>query len=263
MHMETLASPQNPRVKQWRLLNKSRGERLRQGLFLAEGEHMAQEAVRTGWAATLLTLDERLERYHDLIEAARARGTECLAVTRGVLSALSDTKTPQGVLAVCRLPDLGEAEHASFTVALNGVQDPGNVGTVLRTLDAVGDGRLWIDRDCADPFSPKALRASMGAVFRVPVTAVVDLPARLLTLQSEGATVLAGALDGEPFYARPKDGERVCVVIGNEGAGISPKVLAAAGRRVRLPMHGGAESLNAAVSCAVMLYDVLRRREEA
>ena len=131
------------------------------------------------------------------------------------------------------------------------------MGTMLRTLDAAGFDALLMGAGTADPFSPKALRATMGAVFRVPVYAC-DLPQQLAAI-ADTHDLYAGALDGKPFFERVRTHPGVCVIIGNEGAGISDAVYAVPGiQRVKLPMAGGAESLNASVAGAIMVYDIVR-----
>ena len=257
---EIVTSLQNPQVKVWRSLNKSRAARLEAGLFLAEGEHLAGEAVKEHKARALLIADSARDKYCALAESVEGASVYYLA--DHVMAALCDAKTPQGVIAVCGYPQEAGAlpESASLLVALDGVQDPGNVGTVIRTMDAAGYHCLLTDDKTADPYGPKALRASMGGVFRIPVRHCPDLPGALRALAGEGYQVIAGDLRGEPFYKRQPVGDKLCLVIGNEGQGISPAVLSEATLRLKLPMVGGAESLNAAVAGAIMMYDFLRER---
>lgn len=253
-----ITSLQNQQVKAWRALRETKG-RAAQRLFLAEGDHLAGEALNAGCARALLVAESAVEKYAGHLEKARGQVIERCVLSDHVLAALCDAKAPQGILAVCPLPDPGRAlPHRPMKLAaLNAVQDPGNVGTVLRTLDAAGFDGLLIDRQCADPYGPKALRASMGAVFRVPVYSG-DLPG-ILTALSETHDLYAGALDGSPYFERTRTKDGVCVIIGNEGAGISPAVYAVPGiQRVKLPMMGGAESLNASVAGAIMIYDIVR-----
>ena len=257
---ETITSLQNPQAKLWRGLNKSHAQRAESGLFLAEGEHMAGEAVKTQKARALLISDSAREKYRALAETVKGASVYYLA--DHVMAALCDAKTPQGVIAVCGYPkeDTALPENASLLVALDGVQDPGNVGTVIRTMDAAGYHGLLMDEKTADPYGPKALRASMGGVFRVPVLRCDDLPGQLRSLARDGFDIVAGDLHGEPFYQRRKAKNRLCVVIGNEGQGVSPAVFSESTLRLKLPMVGGAESLNAAVAGAIMMYDFLREK---
>lgn len=253
---EEIQSLQNPRVKSWRALVKSRSARIEAGLYPAEGEHMAQEAVQEGACEQLLISADVFDKYAYLASQTNA---QVFKLSPRVMESLSDTKTPQGVMAVCRLPAF-DKPVGKWAVALNAVQDPGNVGTLLRTMDAAGFDTLIIDEQTADPFSAKAMRASMGAIFRMDVRRVKDLAHELCALATDGYAVAAGDLHGEDFFARAPFPEKVCIVIGNEGQGISPDVKKAATRNLKIPMVGGAESLNAAVAGSIMIYDVLREK---
>lgn len=239
-------------VKAWRKL-KTRPERQVQGLFLVEGEHMVGEALAAGRVQHVLLDADKAERF----SAFAASGAPCSALTATQLRQVVDSRTPQGVAALVALPPPPTLEQLGHRlVALDGVQDPGNVGTILRTMDAAGFTGLLTDTRTADAFSQKALSASMGSIFRVGVHVTQDLPGVLDSFS--GFDIIAGHLQGEPFYQRPRTGERVCLLIGSEGAGLSPQVLSRATLRVRLPMQGGAESLNAAVAAAIMMYDLYR-----
>ncbi|MDD4080358.1 MAG: RNA methyltransferase [Eubacteriales bacterium] len=252
--MKEITSAKNPQVKAWRQLKTPSGRRAHQR-FLAEGEHLSQEAVSAGRAEALIILKGSQERYAD----ALAGGLDCYLVSAEVIRAIADSKTPQDILAICRLkvPEppgiLGRR-----LVALNQVQDPGNVGTILRTMYAAGNDAMLIDAGCADPFSPKALRASMGAIFHVPVYASPDLSDTLARLKGEGWQLIAGDLSGSPFFGHQPFGEKTCLLVGNEGAGLSPQLLALADLKLKLPMPGGAESLNAAVAGSLLIYGLLR-----
>ena len=260
---QIITSPRNSTVQGWRELNRSRKARTLAKAFLAEGEHMAQEALKTGWADALICGDGAEGRHQALISAADKTGLPIYILSERALEAVTDTKTPQGVLCVCSLPDTDTLPDLPLVIAMENVQDPGNVGTILRTMDAIGNAGVLLSRDCADVFSPKTLRATMGAVFRVPVWIADDFSAALESLKAREYRLMAGTLDGTPFYSRPADADKTCLLIGNEGQGLTEETASLAQQRVRLPMPGSAESLNAAVACAVMAYDVLRRRLDA
>ncbi len=239
-------------VKAWRQLS-SRSGREAHGLYLAEGEHLTQEALRMGHAKAVLVDKGKLQQY----SAYTQTEAPVYLLNERQFSQISDTRTPQGIAAVCPLPqDASLAALGNLVVALNGVQDPGNVGTILRTMDAAGFTGLLLDAQSADVFSPKVLRAAMGAAFRVPVRRVESLTDALSALP--GHTRIAGALDGAPFYQRPQVGDKLCLIIGNEGAGVEPDVMRLADLTLRLPMPGQAESLNAAVAAGIMMYDFVR-----
>ena len=256
---EIITSLQNPQVKIWRGLNKSRSARLEAGLFLAEGEHMAGEALKENKVRALLIDERAREKYSALAENAKV--VSVYYVSTHVMEALCDAKTPQGIIAVCDYPTENDLTvPGDYLVALDGVQDPGNVGTILRTMDAAGYTALLMDDKTADPYAPKALRATMGAAFRIPAIRCSSLPDALHHLAESGYEIIAGDLHGEPFYQRRKAKDKICIVIGNEGQGISPAVFQEATMRLKIPIVGKAESLNAAVAGAVMMYDFLRER---
>ena len=248
---KTITSTANPLVKAWRQLKTPAGRRAH-GLFLAEGEHLCQEAVKAGVQPLLLIDQGRADALKTLLDS----GCEAFLVSDKVIAALADSKTPQGCIAVCPLPAAQPLSSAGpRLLALNRLQDPGNLGTILRTLDAAAFDGLLIDPGCADPFSPKAVRASMGAVVRVPVYACDSLAEALAQLP--GHVKVAGDLQGSPYFDHPPFGDKVCLLVGNEGAGLEEAVLQQADHRLRLPIPGAAESLNAAVAAGLMIYDVL------
>ena len=258
MRYEMIASLQNPQVKMWRSLMKSRAARKGCGLFLAEGEHMTAEAIQENKASALIVSQHLLDKYEALISSASC--SSIYLVNDAIMEALCDTKTPQGIAALCAYPDETLSPSGDLLVALEGVQDPGNVGTILRSMDASGFSGLLMDGKTADPYAPKTLRASMGSVFRIPAVRYADLGAALDALAAEGYAIAAGDLRGDPLFARPALGQKVCLLIGNEGAGLSPAILEKATHRVKIPMIGRAESLNAAVAASILMYDVLRER---
>ncbi len=254
--MSMLPSLTQGELKALRAL-RTRGERERQGLFLAEGDHLTGESIREGKAQYLLVAAGQEQRY----AAHLNKGIPGYSISEKSLALLCDTRTPQGIVAVCALPPApGLHTLGPRMVALNGVQDPGNVGTILRTMDAAGFTGMLMDTACADGYSPKALRASMGAAFRIPVRVADDLTRELEQL--EGHSLLAATLDGMPFYQRSPVGQPLCLLIGSEGAGLAPEVASMATQRLRLPMPGGAESLNAAVAASIIIYDLLREQQE-
>jgi TrmH family RNA methyltransferase len=145
-------------------------------------------------------------------------------------------------------------------VALDGVQDPGNVGTILRTADAAGFSGALLSEECADIYSPKCLRATMGSIFRLKAMVAPSLPEALVKLRGTGYSLLSGELNGTPFYERTGVSRCLCLVIGSEGRGVSKAVSSLCTHRLTLPMRGGAESLNAAVAAGIMMYDLVNRR---
>jgi len=249
--METLTSLKNPRVQAWRAL-KDTGTRRSEGRFLVEGQKMVGEALASGFAIEAVLLDERKAGLIDVPD-----GIACYLLPEHVLAAVCDTRTPQGCAAVIRMRAV--PLNGGRIVALDGVQDPGNVGTIIRTADAAGFDGVLMSNACADPYSPKVLRATMGSVFHLPVRVTDDLPGELAAMRKAGADIISSQLDGEPFYgAAERVQEQFALVIGNEGNGVSDPVKALATMHLRLPMRGRAESLNAAVAAGIMMYELMK-----
>ncbi len=244
--MNVIESTRNEKVKGWRLLHRRKG-RAEAGLFLAEGPHLVEEAVRYGIAIEEIVLREGAER---------PAGTERFPVTMvagNVMRAVCESEAPQGVAAVCRLPpDDGLPEAKGVWLLLDAVQDPGNVGALIRTADAAGCSCVVCGEGCADAFGGKALRASQGSVFHLPVIRR-ELRSAIGALEPSGMRVLASAADGDAFDGMGRM-ENFALVMGNEGAGIAEHIAAACDARVAVPIRGRAESLNVAVAAGVLLF---------
>ncbi|MDO5323342.1 MAG: RNA methyltransferase [Clostridia bacterium] len=254
--MDRITSAKNPAVQRLRSLKDAKARR-ETGLFLVEGEVMIREALGCG----LKLIELAAEEAHADFAQAVCGGARGFIVTRSLLETICDTRTPQGVCAAFELPEPVTLENLpERIVALDGVQDPGNLGTIWRTADAAGFQALLLGAGGADPLSPKVQRAAMGSGFRVPFCHAPELADALLQLRQRGYRVFASDLSGADFYAHPDAGEKFVLVIGNEARGISAAVREAADFRVKLPMRGGAESLNAAVAAGIMMYELMRGR---
>ena len=254
--MKTITSLKNPAVQDARALATAK-ERSRQRAFLLDGEHMVGEGLQfcPERVRTVFVDEKRVEAYQDLLSKASG---EVYAVPEHVLASISQVKTPQGIAAVCGLPQPRTLDQmGSRLILLENVQDPGNVGTILRTLDAAGFDGCVLTPGCADPYGPKTLRATMGSLFRVPMCTAPDAAEAARALAESGYAVIGAALDGEPFYERGALPEKLCVIIGNEGQGMTKAALEKCTHRYRLPMRGGAESLNAAVAAAIFMYELM------
>ena len=248
--LEHITSLKNPKVTTWKSLKDRKGRR-ETGCFLVEGRKMVEEAIASAFPVEVVLVD--VDRQGEFTLPA---GIPAYSMPGHVLAAVCDTKTPQGIAAVVRMAEV--ELHGQRLVAMDGVQDPGNVGTIIRTADAAGFDGVILSSQCADVFSPKVLRATMGSVFRMGIRVTDDLPGLLTRMVQEGASVMSSQLDGEPFYQRSSLNERFVLVIGSEGNGVTDEVKAIATHRVKLPMRGGAESLNAAVAAGIMMYELTR-----
>ncbi len=246
--MEHITSLKNPKVAAWKALKDRKGRR-ESGCFLVEGRKMVEEALASAFDVETVLVQEGMELPDGLTMPV-------YELPAHVLAAVCDTKTPQGIAAVVRMKE--QSALGKHIVVLDGVQDPGNVGTIIRTADAAGLDGVLLSTQCADVFSPKVLRATMGSIFRMNLRTTDDLPGELTKLREKGYSILSSQLDGTPFYEREKVAEQFALIIGNEGNGVSEQVQQTATHRVRLPMRGGAESLNAAIAAAIMMYELMR-----
>lgn len=246
--MEHITSLKNPKVAAWKALKDRKGRR-ESGCFLVEGRKMVEEALASAFDVETVLVQEGMELPDGLTMPV-------YELPAHVLAAVCDTKTPQGIAAVVRMKE--QSALGKHIVVLDGVQDPGNVGTIIRTADAAGLDGVLLSTQCADVFSPKVLRATMGSIFRMNLRTTDDLPGELTKLREKGYSILSSQLDGTPFYEREKVAEKFALIIGNEGNGVSEQVQQTATHRVRLPMRGGAESLNAAIAAAIMMYELMR-----
>jgi TrmH family RNA methyltransferase len=257
-----ITSTSNPQIKTLKSLHlkKGRGET---GLFLAEGARLAIEAAELGvWPDILVFSPAARERdqVRALIDQAEARRVRTIETSESVLAQISKRDNPQTVIGAYkqRLTPLEQISGATI-VALEGVRDPGNLGTILRTADSTGaDGVILVGESC-DPFSVEAVRASMGSLFAVKLTRA-SFDELLRFKQERGATMMGLSLKGAALDADRPAAARVIVLMGNEQSGLPPHMEDACDVLVKLPMRGRADSLNLAVATAVMLYDLWRRR---
>lgn len=252
--MERITSRQNPLITRLRRLGAEKKTRRAQGVFLCEGTKLVGEALRWGPPPELLAVAEGTAPPAEL-----PAGVRVVEVPEALLRAVSTVETPQGMLAVCRTPDTAPPETLpeGRLLVLDGVQDPGNVGTILRTLDAFDADGLLLTGGCADPYGWKAVRSSMGAVFRRPIYS--DTPEELAALlHRSGLPLYGAALREDTVDARQADYTRCTLAIGSEGRGLSREVLDLCDQTIRIPMSDRCESLNAAIAAAVLLWESWR-----
>ena len=250
--MERITSRQNPLISHIRKLNSTRSYRRSCGEFAGEGPKLLAEAVKSGAELTAVIGNGKAE--YTLPQDVRE-----VEVPNDLFQSLCDTKTPQGVLFLCRTPDLTPPQRlpGSRYLVLDGLQDPGNVGTIWRTADALGADGLLLVNGCADPFSPKTVRATMGACFRLPVYEV-DAETLPALLEASDLPLYATALREDTVDVRDADLSRAAVVIGSEGRGISQRMLELSQKTLKIPMRERCESLNAAVAATVVLWEMAR-----
>ncbi len=286
--MELLTSPHNPRVKRWAAL-KERRQREKTGLYAAEGVLLVREYLDAGAAIQTVLFDTfgaKGEAALELAERAQARGIPVVELTSSVFACVADTDHPQGALAIVRTAsatlasalreairpaagaDLSAMEGprsvaaagcADVVLVADGVRDPGNLGAMLRTAHAVGCRAAIVTDGSVDPYNPKVVRASMGALAHLTV---VQAPAKAAAEQllADGFTLLgADARAVSTLFQTPLQG-RVAVAVGAEADGLSAELMDRCAGTFALPMPGGAESLNAGIAASVVLYEALRQR---
>lgn len=252
--MEIITSRANPLCTHLRKLASDRAYRRKTGEFLCDSPKLLEEVLlRQGELHTVVCTE-------DAPLPPIPAGVRCVQVPADVMRSVSPAQTPQGVLAVCgmRPQTLPEVLDGKRYMVLDGVQDPGNVGTILRTADAFQADGLLLVNGCADLYNPKTVRATMGAVFRCPVwtCGVEDLAA---LLRRSGLPLYGAALRADTVDARAVDYGRCAIAIGSEGRGLSAQMLAVCDQTVRIPMSGHCESLNAAAAAAVLLWEAARK----
>lgn len=251
--METITSRQNPLFQKIRKLNASAPFRRQQGLFMGEGTKLLSEAEKRGLSISFAVKTPEYEFPSRL-------SCRLIETPADVLSSLSDTETPQGVVFACPLPDtaLPQILPQGRYIVLDGVQDPGNLGTVWRTADAFGASGLLLTGPCADPFGPKTVRATMGACFRLPVWRG-ERQAVAALLERSGVPLYATALREDTEDVRSADLSGAAVVIGSEGKGVSEEFLSLCEKTLKIPMLDRCESLNAAIAATVVLWEGWRK----
>ena len=270
MTLKTISSRDNPLVKRFAALSRSAPARKRDGMCLLEGEHLAQSYVERVGDLELIAIRETRhgESSVQITPTQRAlaqRAREAVIVAPALFDSLSTLTSPAGVLAIARVPFSSATATSGFVLALDEVQDPGNVGTLIRTAAAAGVAQVWLSPGCAFAWSVKTLRAAQGAHFHTQLLEDVDLPvalaafkgARWATLPRDMGALKTASLFDTKFAANN------ALVLSNEGHGLSPNILPALSGGLRIPMAAGVESLNVATAGAIILYSIFRQQLSA
>lgn len=258
-----ITSTSNPKIKNLVQLQKKKRLREEQGIFMVEGIRMfreiPRELIKEIYASesfynknkeVFVNIDKRVELLSDV-----------------VFQKVSETKTPQGILCVVKrktytLDDMLENKNAHLLV-LDGLQDPGNVGTIIRTGEAAGVTGVILSKDTADLYQAKTIRSTMGSIFRVPCVYIEDILETMETMKSHKIITFAAHLDGEKWYNEVEYNGKIAFLIGNEGNGLRKEVAQSADTWIRIPMEGDVESLNAAVAATVLMYEAYRQRRSS
>ncbi len=247
--MERITSRKNPKIQYWRKLASSGSFRREQGEMICDGGKLLEEAVKCGAALTALIATEGMN-VPDIPDVP------LFLLPDDLMAYVSPLKTPQGILFTCRIPEKGLSPDGARYVVLEGVQDPGNIGAVLRTARAMGYDGVYLLPGCADPCGPRAVRASMGAVFQIPVSET-DY-GEVEELKQRGVELYAAALGEDSTDIRRTEYGRFAVCIGSEGSGLSEHLMRMCCRCIRIPMESSCESLNAAVAAGIIMWESVR-----
>lgn len=253
-----ITSTSNPQVKTVISLMKKSGERKNRGLFVIEGIRMFVETPKDRIVKVYASESFAQDNQSLLSEY------EYETVTDPVFRQMSDTQTPQGILALvemCQysLEDMTEG-RTPLLLILENIQDPGNLGTMIRTAEGAGATGIIMSRNTVDIYNPKVIRSTMGSLYRMPFLYAEELEPLIGTLKKKGIHTYAAHLDGQSWYYEENLKEPAAIYIGNEGNGLTDTLAATADTLVKIPMEGQLESLNAAVSAAVILYESKRQR---
>lgn len=257
-----ISSRKNPAVSFYRELGKERKTREREGLFVIEGVKLCIEALRAGLTITSAMVTETAAKKYPEAFAEISAEFEPVIITDDIGSYISDTKTPQGFFFIAEMIGRRErkvnAEKGRFII-LDGLQDSGNIGTIIRTCDALGTDGLILSPDCADIYSPKVVRSAMGSLFRLPFE-VTELVPKIKEMRNSGITVYAAMPDkNAQSIDEAKLPENCAVIIGNEGNGVSPEVINSADGNIYIPIEH-AESLNAATAAAIFCNEMRKTK---
>lgn len=255
--MERITSTGNKLIREVRDLERKARARRDSGLFVAEGERLCRE-IPIDYIERLFVAEDYDGTLPDASDAA-GHTPKMLQVPRELMEHMADTKSSQGILAVVRQKSYTTLSGDLFLI-LDTLQDPGNMGTIFRTAEAAGVDGILMNRSCVDVYSPKVVRATMGALFRLPFLVCEDLPADIQKLKARGVKTYAAHLQGTENHWGFDYRQPTAFMIGNEGNGLQESIAALADHYLRIPMMGQTESLNAGVAASVLMYEALRQR---
>ncbi|SHG34617.1 TrmH family RNA methyltransferase [Ornithinibacillus halophilus] len=240
-----ITSVKNEKVKSWKKLQK-RKERTEQGLFLIEGYHLVEEAWKSKWEIQEIIVQENSDVPH------WAKGFSLEYVSDNVFQYISQTQTPQGIAATVKMKQQTTI-NGNQVLLIDAIQDPGNLGTIIRTADAAGFGAIILGNGTVDMYNDKVIRSTQGSLFHLPIFQA-NLEEKIPALQQDGFSIWASALANSKDYHTMDVPEKVALVVGNEGAGIQEQLLKLADSIVKIPIYGKAESLNVSIAAGILMY---------
>ncbi|WP_310428860.1 RNA methyltransferase [Chamaesiphon sp. VAR_48_metabat_135_sub] len=256
-----LTSIQNPLVQKFRRLQNAK-ERRETQLFLLEGTHLIQEACAVNYPLMTVCYTSKWEEHHPELRSIVLENCDRVElVSDEVIKSIATTVNPDGIVAIApRLAQKKPPIPAKLTIVLSTIQDPGNLGTIIRTAAAAGADGLWVSQDSVDLDNPKVLRASAGQWFRLAMGVSDNLHELVTSYQQQGVQIVSTTSHTQTSYWDVNLTKPTLILLGNEGAGLSDDLAALADLQVKIPMETGVESLNVATAAALMLYEVRRQR---
>ena len=253
-----ISSKENNIIKEVKRLKE---KKYRNEKYIIEGHKMIDEAIQEYVKIDIIIMTEEFAN-HNQKYVEKINNYKFILVTENVFKELTEVKTPQGILAVVyKKEQIKIDEKADYIMALDDVQDPGNIGTIIRTLDSANIKQLIVSRGTVDAYSPKVVRSTMGAIFRVQIIEVENLSETLNSLKQKGFDLVSTSLQTDKNIYDINYNKKV-VVIGNEANGVSKEIQDASDYKVKIPMMGKTESLNASVAASIMIYEYVREKIE-
>lgn len=244
-----ITSLQNEQVKTWRKLHTKK-YRNQQHCFLVEGYHLLEEALKSGWEIETIIIQSSVTPLPEWKEV------KVEVVSDEVFTSIAQTETPQGVISVVKMQEVAQRNDGPILL-LDAVQDPGNVGTMIRTADALGAASVIVGRGTVDLYNSKVIRATQGSLFHLHITEM-DLSDAIKELQTNDVTVWASSLQGAVNLKDVTFTGKDALVVGNEGAGINERILQLTNNYVKIPIKGDAESLNVSIAAGILLYEMVK-----
>ncbi len=255
-----ITSPQNPKIKFTRALSGRAKERREANAFVIEGVRLVEEAANSNWDFRFALYDETLsERGTSQIESLKSRGVDVEMVSESLMKSLSETETPQGILAVLELTNLPIPNSPNFLLIPDQIRDPGNLGTLLRTAAAAGVQAVLIPPETTDAFAPKVVRSGMGAHFRLPIHSMTWKEIEQISKSANQQIYLAD-MNGKSCWETDLR-QPLALIVGGEAEGASEEARKLANQQIGIPMMGKVESLNAGVAGSVLMFEVVRQRK--
>lgn len=236
-------------------IKKLKEKKYRLDSYIVEGIKMVKEAISENQEIALIAIREDFKIDFD------TKNIKTVTISNKIFNDISDVKTPQGILAVIKKNQNNQIEtNSDYILALDSLQDPGNMGTIIRTADSANINQIIINKTTVDPYSPKVIRSTMGAIYRTNIIEVEDLKTTLREMKSKGFQIITTDLKATQSIYDINYNNKTVVVIGNEANGVSQEILQTADKKVIIPMLGKTESLNASIAASIMIYEYVRQK---